>query len=86
MIELPNQRKRGGRVNGIHCGQQARQRKETVQRVGFTVGVRYSATYGMQWWLSPYFFLLPGIRLISDMYESFMALLLSVMALNQRWG
>ncbi|CAM9413363.1 unnamed protein product [Ascophyllum nodosum] len=63
---------------------QARQRKETVQRVGFTVGVRYSATYGMQWWLSPYFFLLPGIRLISDMYESFMALLLSVMALNQR--
>ncbi|CAM9642015.1 unnamed protein product [Ectocarpus sp. 12 AP-2014] len=63
---------------------QVRRRKEAVQRLGVSVGVRYSSTYGFQWWLSPYFFLLPGVRVLWTLYQSMMTLLLSSLALMQR--
>ncbi|CAN0198314.1 unnamed protein product, partial [Laminaria digitata] len=63
---------------------QARERKEAVQRLGVSMGVRYSATYGFQWWLAPYFFLLPGVRVMWHLYQSMMTMLLSSMALMQR--
>ncbi|CAM9627737.1 unnamed protein product, partial [Sphacelaria rigidula] len=64
---------------------QASQRREAVQRVGVSVGVRYSATYGFQWWLAPYFFLLPGVRVVWHLYQA-MLTLLSKMAFMQRYG
>lgn len=63
---------------------QVRRRKEAVQRLGVSIGVRYSSTYGFQWWLSPYFFLLPGVRVLWTLYQSMMTLLLSSLALMQR--
>lgn len=62
---------------------QASQRREAVQRVGVSIGVRYSATYGFQWWLAPYFFLLPGVRVLWHIYEA-MTTFLSKMTLMQR--
>lgn len=63
---------------------QVRRRKEAVQRLGVSIGVRYSSTFGFQWWLSPYFFLLPGVRVLWTLYQSMMTLLLSSLALMQR--
>ncbi|CAM9726221.1 unnamed protein product [Ectocarpus fasciculatus] len=63
---------------------QVRRRKEAVQRLGVSIGVRYSSTYGFQWWLAPYFFLLPGVRVLWTLYQSMMTLLLSSLALMQR--
>ncbi|CAM9119429.1 unnamed protein product [Discosporangium mesarthrocarpum] len=42
--------------------------REAVQRVGVTAGVRYSAIYGFQWWIAPYFYLLPGVRVLWQLY------------------
>eukprot|EP00752_Nemacystus_decipiens_P011312 g10052.t1 len=63
---------------------QVRRRKESVQRLGVSVGVRYSATYGRQYWLAPYFFLLPGVRILWTLYQSMMTMVLSSLALMQR--
>lgn len=63
---------------------QVRRRKESVQRLGISIGVRYSATYGVQYWLAPYFFLLPGVRILWTLYQSMVTMLLSSLALVQR--
>lgn len=63
---------------------QVRRRKESVQRLGVSIGVRYSATYGVQYWLAPYFFLLPGVRILWTLYQSMVTMLLSSLALVQR--
>ncbi|CAM9531263.1 unnamed protein product [Hapterophycus canaliculatus] len=63
---------------------QVRRRKEAVQRLGVSIGVRYSSPYGFQWWLAPYFFLLPGVRVLWTLYQSMMTMLLSSLALMQR--
>lgn len=63
---------------------QVRRRKESVQRLGISIGVRYSATYGAQYWLAPYFFLLPGVRILWTLYQSMLTMLLSSLALMQR--
>ncbi|KAG5188563.1 hypothetical protein JKP88DRAFT_262274 [Tribonema minus] len=52
------------------------QRRTTVTRVGVTVSVRLSAEYGLQVWASPYIFLLPGVRIITDALSSALALIL----------
>eukprot|EP00903_Cladosiphon_okamuranus_P016116 g14873.t1 len=63
---------------------QVRRRKESVQRLGVSIGVRYSANFGRQYWLAPYFFLLPGVRILWTLYQSMMTMVLSSLALMQR--
>jgi hypothetical protein len=46
-----------------------------VTRLGASLSVRLSTEYGLQWWFAPYFFILPGVRVLGKLILALVALL-----------
>ncbi|CAM9733251.1 unnamed protein product, partial [Phaeothamnion confervicola] len=69
----------GGGGGGMDMGH--RPRASTVQRLGMSLSLRYSVQYGLQWWASPYFFLLPGVRVLAVLVVR----LLAAIAVARKW-
>jgi hypothetical protein len=40
------------------------ERKQTVRRLGLSIGLAYSMSGGFRWWMSPTIFIRPGLRVI----------------------
>jgi hypothetical protein len=55
--------------------QQRPERRASVTRLGASLSVRLSTEYGLQWWFAPYFFILPGVRVLGKLILALVALL-----------
>ncbi|CAM9233558.1 unnamed protein product [Choristocarpus tenellus] len=65
-------------VSSSKQSHQQRERKDAMQRLGVSLGMRFSTRYGFQWWLAPYFFLLPGMKVLLQLYMMVLAALASL--------
>jgi hypothetical protein len=58
----------------------AQRRSRSVMRLGLSINVKFSRDYGTQVWISPYFFALPGVHLVTRGVSAVVASLTSAAA------